>query len=622
MPGIVGIADPASEIDGDLLESMVQSVKHEPWYIIDNLVEDHFAISRVHLGIINPERQPIYNEDKSLCIFFDGEIFDYEYESEYLKLKGHKFEIDNDSEFCLHLYEELGLNFVKKLEGSFVAIIIDIYKKILFIVNDRYGLRPLYYLSFDGRLIFASEVKAIIQDNRFKKEVNNEAVSEFFTFGHLLGDKTFFEGIKLLPPASTLIYQDGSILIDTYWEFRYEENDQMYDEDHLANELVKLFSQAVQRRLSGKQKIAVPLSGGLDSRSVVAAVNAKCDTISTITFKFDGIDNTPEIAENVSKKKGFVNVVLDIKKDFIVDYGKSAVYLTDGMLNLVHFHQISILNKIKEYADIVLVAFAFDALLGGSYLNKKILSAKTDEELIDIIYERDSIGDVLLSSLFITEWHNKIKDLALISLKHEFDSCYSDKNGNKADTILFRNHVRRSSLTANMVYQRSILEDRVPTYDNDLVNFILKLPPELRYNHGIYLKFLKKLSPEMAKIKNNHTDVRADLPAGVARIFALKKNGIRNLRSSLRIKTRGTVKIPFRDDYPDYGEWIRTEDKLRKWVEEILLDEKTLSREYFNNDFICKLVHDHMNYREDNTQIIFRLLTFELWNRLFMDDEV
>lgn len=622
MTGIVGIADPTGEIDEVLLESMIQSIKHEPWYLVDRLIADNFAISRVHLGILNPETQPIYNEDKSLCIFFDGEIFDYDDETQYLKLKGHKFEINNDAEFCLHLYEELGLKFVENLNGSFAAVILDLNNNTMIISNDRYGLRPLYYLLFDGRIIFASEVKAIIQDNRFKKEVNIGAVSEFFAFGHLLGDKTLFNGIKLLPPASILVCQDGDISIDSYWTFRYEDNDQIFNEDYFVDELVKLFKQAVQRRISGCHKIAIPLSGGLDSRSVVAAVNEKFDIISTVTFKFDGIDNTPDIADMVSTVKGLTNIKLDIKKDFLADFGRDAVYLTDGMLNLVHFHEISILDKIKENSDVLLVAFAFDALLGGSYLNRKILSDKSYNELVEVIYKRDSIGDTVLRSLFTAELYGKIGYLPLKALISEFSKCSSDKNGNMCDCFLFHNHVRRSSLAANMVYQRSMVEDRIPTYDNDLVDFILKIPPEFRYDHRIYLKFLKKLSPELANIKNNHTDVRADLPPGIARIFARKKNGIRIFRNALRIKTRGKIKIPFRDDYPDYGEWIRSEDKLRRWVEEILLDEKTMSREYFNKDSIFKIVEDHMNYRGDYTELIFRLLTFELWHRLFVDEEV
>ena len=156
MPGIVGMADLTNKIDEKLLDRMGRSVKHEAWYLVDKLVEDHFAISRVHLGILNPESQPIYNEDSSLRIFFDGELFDYEKELDDLKSRGHIFEIGNDAEFCLHLYEECGAGFVENLNGSFIAIILDTNTQKLLIANDRYGLRPLYYTTIHEKFLFAS----------------------------------------------------------------------------------------------------------------------------------------------------------------------------------------------------------------------------------------------------------------------------------------------------------------------------------------------------------------------------------------------------------------------------------------------------------------------------------
>jgi len=271
MPGLVGIVDrkKASKV---LLENMINSIKHESWYKIDKFLKDKFALARVHLGILNPEPQPIFNEDKSLCIFMDGEIFDYEKEKEKIEQKGYKFYVNNDPEFCLHLYEEYGEKFVEKLNGSFVIIILDIKNQKLLIVNDRYGLRPLYYSQNNRKFLFASEVKAIIEDKEFKKEINDDAVAEFFTFGQLLGNKTFFKGINVFPPASVLVYKNGQIEIRRYWYFKFEEGRSSYDEEYYVNTLVKLFEKSVERRLKNGKKIGISLSGGLDSSCVAVSI--------------------------------------------------------------------------------------------------------------------------------------------------------------------------------------------------------------------------------------------------------------------------------------------------------------------------------------------------------------
>ena len=299
MPGIVGITP--SNLDNELLEHMISSIKHEEWYGLDKYYDSLFGIARVHLGTFNPEPQPIFNEDKSLCIFMDGKIYDYDEELLKLKDKGHKFNIVNDPEFCLHSYEEFGEDFVKKLNGSFVIAICDLKEEKLLLVNDRYGLRPHYYAVNNDKLLFAPEVKAILQDKDFKKELNDETVADFFAFGEILGNKTFFKGIEVLPPASILTYVKGEISIKQYWDFNYEP-DYSKTEEEFVDELVKTFKKAVAIRMKDNYRYGVSLSGGLDSRAVVAAIE-KNKIKEVLTFTFGPLDcDEVKIAKKVSKK--------------------------------------------------------------------------------------------------------------------------------------------------------------------------------------------------------------------------------------------------------------------------------------------------------------------------------
>ena len=619
MPGLVGIVKKVKR-QKNLLDKMIRSMCHEPWYKIDKFLIDDFEIARIHLGILNPEPQPIYNEDKTLCIFMDGEIFDYTGYKEELKQKGHNFCVDNEPEFCLHLYEEQGDKFVDILNGSFVIVIVDVKNQRVLVVNDRYGLRPLYYAEKDERLLFGSEVKAILEDNTFKKEINDEAVAEFFTFGQLLGNKTFFKGIKVLQPASILKWENGNISIEQYWEFKYDEKAQTYPEEYYIEELVKLFKQAVERRLKGDHQLGVLLSGGLDSRAILAALDNPIATL--ITVGFPEIDSTPKFAKKIAEIKNFNHNILELKRDFLVDFAKEAVNLTDGMLPSVHFSWISVLTEIKDYCDVLLFGWGVEGTLKGQFFNKEILYAKSDEELCNILYSRYAlIKDESNSSLFSTQYSEVIKNRAFQNLTKEIKKIGNQHPANKTDIFVFLNRELRL-LEMGALHIRSRIEDREPFRDNELIDFALKIPPELRYNNRIFFKFLKRLSPELFNIPVSPTNAKIGLPFLLYKLISLKSAIIRKIIKIIRETSRGFIKIPLKTDYPDYGEWLRVNVRLRQWVENILLDERTLSREYFNREFIFKMIREHMAYKRDYTQLIFLLLTFELWYRIFIEGEV
>lgn len=615
MPGLVVITEAEERADEILLDKMIESITHESWYKIDKFLGCEFAIARVHLGVLNPELQPIYNEDKSFCIFMDGEIFDYDKEKEELRRKGHKFYANNDPEFCLHLYEEYGEKFVEKLNGSFTIAIADINTQKLLIVNDRYGLRPLYYAKRDGKLLFASEVKAILKDDTFKKEINDEAIAEFFTFGQLQGSKTFFEGIEVLPPASILKWESGKMVMEQYWEFKFEEEHSSYDEKYYTKTLVVLFKKSIERKLKNGKKIGIFLSGGLDSSCVAAGIpNEKRKKITAVTFSFRGMDKSLKIAKKVAEELEIPHKILWIEPTYLVDYAKKAVYLTDGMLPLIHFHEISILSQIRKHGDIMIHGWEPETTFKGEFLSKEIISCKDDEELCKNLYNKcKSVNERDLANLLSSEFFNRIKNLSYNSLKSELKDLKGRLAANKSDSFLFKNREMRS-MVLGLVYKRSIFENREPFRDYDLLDFSLQIPPNLRYNHRIYFKFMKKLNP---KIKKNTGANNLYF----YKLFRLKNLALLKVVNILKIKSRGLIKIPLRTDYPDYGGWIREDEKLKKWVESILLDERTLSRKYFNRNFIFKMVRDHMSYKKDYTQLIFLLLTFELWYRIFIEGE-
>jgi len=615
MPGLVGILKMQNNVLDvkQLLARMCQVMKHEDWYKTETFIDESIGIGRVSLGILNPEPQPIFNEDKSLCIMMEGEVYDYQDLKEELILKGHQFLVNNDPDFILHLYEQFGKDFVHKLNGSFVLAIWDKKKRELLVVNDRYGLRPLYYAENNGYLLFGSEVKTILEDKTFERVVDDRAVAEFFAFEHILGNKTFFQRISVLPPASILTCHKNKISIEQYWDFNYEEKH--FSEEYYSEELVKRFKKAVKRRMEDEHKKGVLLSGGLDSRSILAAADEK---LCTFTFGVKG-SKEAKIAKVVANKKQMKNKFLELKEDYIPKFAETTVYLTDGMLNILHSHGISVLDRIKDEVDIAFDGLAMDLTLGGSFLTNKLFSYN-EHDLPKILFKKTNtlFNNDMVRHLFSRDYYQKIKGKAFESLRTELEKLKDENIANKSDHFFLQNRVRRFIMLGG-VYLRSKVEYRTPTYDNDFIDIILSIPPELRLNHHIYIKFLKKLDKELAKIPYAKTGIRADAPELLRRIGSLIKTVIITVKLLLRKYTGGLISIPDKSGYPDYDEWIRKNIVFKNFIKEILLSDKTLSRGYFNKFFIQRMIEDHMNYRKNYSRQLCALVTFELWHRLFLE---
>ena len=610
MPGITGIVGTEAE---SLLRRMYNSIKHEDWYLLDEHFSSLFNIARVHLGTINPEPQPIFNQNKTLCISMYGEIYDYENDKAKLKLKGYKFQINNDPEFCLHMYEEYGEGFVKKLNGSFLLVIWDDQNQKLLIANDRYGSRPLYYAD-NKRLLFSSEAKAILQDEEFKREINHEAVAEFFAFEYILGEKTFFKGITLLPPASILIYQNGQLSIKQYWDFEFVE-EYNEPEDYYVEKLVHTFKRAVERRMTGNHRFSLSLSGGLDSRSILAAMGKP---IHTFTFGVRGCTEE-KIAKMVADKVCAEHEFIELKP--FSSFAEKGVWITDGMHNVIHlFHSVSALemmNRTDTDIDIVFHGQGGDNFLGGLQLSPKIL--KTEKgELSKEVYKKANylFKEEDMQNLFSETYYPKVKGLAFRSLERVLESAKAKHPANVSDYFFFKNRMTKFVMLGS-TYVRTRIEDRTPFCDNDFVDVGLTIPPELRLDHRIYVKFLREMSPDLAKIPYEKTGISADAPIMLSKFAFLTKASINKFKRILRSKTRGLISIPIKSGYPDYNEWMRNE--LREFVENILLDERTVNRGYFNREYILRMIEEHMSRKKDHYLKLSALITFELWHRLFFD---
>lgn len=621
MPGLVGIIDNRGNRDAlaKLIQRMCAILSHEDWYRNYLHIDEPAAFGRVSLGIVNPHPQPIFNSDKSLCIFMEGEIFNQEELKEKFAELEDQYPASNDLELILKLYEVYGTDFVSAINGSFHLAIWDRNANKLLIVNDRYGLRPVYYSQAADRFLFAAEVKGILADPRFARTMDYAAVADFLTFQLIIGNKTLFDGIQVLPPASILTYHDGKLSLTSYWDIYFREDSDKLSEDDYIEQLSYLVRKAVARQMRGNFKKGVFLSGGLDSRIILGAIEQRHFPIHTFTT---GIPKTHDVefAKQLAGVVGAMHHYTPLGPDFLPTFAEKGVWLTDGMMSCEHMTILSLLSRGGKYCKCAFDGLGGDAMLGSLFMKKRLFEkGVSEQDVIDYAFRRfilafgqnsrkQLLTDSKLPIALGTPYESFKNAAPTQTIKHP---------ANRNHYIYFKNRQRRFTLFGSILI-RSQLECRTPFYDNDFVDFAHTIPPHLKLNKRLHLKLLHRFFPELAKVPWTYSGIpiTASTPGRV-----LFQRGFyraqRIVRDRLCAITSARFVPQYRRDAKDVSLWLRKDS--RQWAEAILLSKLALERGYFNPGYIHQLLGEHMSGKKDHMHEICTLLTFELWHRLFID---
>ncbi|MEJ2252289.1 MAG: asparagine synthase (glutamine-hydrolyzing) [Candidatus Lokiarchaeota archaeon] len=332
MCGIIGVFA-NEDIDLNKFIEMRDELKHrgpddEGVYLNQS---GNIALGHRRLSIIDLSpngKQPMSNEDKTIWITFNGEIYNYQKLKDYLIKQGHKFKTNTDTEVIIHGYEEWEYDVLNKINGMFAFGILDENKNELFLARDRLGIKPLYYYFKNKKLIFASEVKGIIKDTEIKRIINLKALKYYFLFGYIPNPYSIWEDIYKLPPGKYLLFKNGKISIKKYWDIN---NNSIYkNEKSIIKKIKKLFSSSIKYRLISDVPVGVLLSGGLDS-SLVSAFTAriKKEIITfSIGFKPENISELND-AKFIANYLGVKNVNNILSKNNIDKFLDKLLYFYD-----------------------------------------------------------------------------------------------------------------------------------------------------------------------------------------------------------------------------------------------------------------------------------------------------
>ena len=603
-----------------IVVNMIDSLKPD-WKVVDCFQAHSFLIGKVEIKEILNKGNKIHNE-AGLPSIISGEI----YNEKEVARKFKNFEWCPRSIF--HLYQKNGMDFVKYLNGSFTIAIYDKYNEKSIIANDRYGLQKLFYYDKGDYFIFAPKIKPLLKFGP-KKSLRKDAIIDFFLFGYLLGDKTFFEHIYQLPPASILEVSKEGIKLTKYWDYKYDEEYDARPKEEMVEKLGRLWQKAVERRIKKDEKIIIPLSGGLDSRAILATA-LKCtpkDNIITFTFGEKGSFDF-EIGKMVAKISGVKNIPLGVEKDDFEGQYNISMDDIEGMIDATPYFAIRGYKEMKKFGEIFFTGTMIDVLLGRHILSsifssdmlKKEISS--DEDYVKVkgfIFNHQKLNDEKeILKLFNPAF---LRDLDIKSSYNRTHQKFKNiKNKKFPDYFAVWDYTNRWNKYIYFAVLRNRNLFKYHTMlDSDLVDFTLKIPLELRLDENLYIQMLLKKYPELFKLPAK-TNLGLGLNAGNTSLFLrrviLFLKGRINKISSILIKRN--VFLDKGKNYIDYDNLLRRNKEYRNYMRSMI--EKVKEREYFNKGYIEEIWRLHMQGKKNYSMLFGLLVTFELFLERFCDE--
>lgn len=623
MCGICGVFDKRGEpVSSELVQKMMATITHrgpdgEGKYVSGQIGLGHRRLSIIDLA---GGAQPISNEDDSLQVIFNGEIYNFIELRGELEKKGHVFKTRSDTEVILHGYEEWGLDCVSRFNGIFAFALWDSNRKRLFLARDHLGVKPLYYVVLGSRLVFASEIKALLADPECPRAVDLSALAQLFTLRYVPSPRTLFDRIKKLPPAHWMVVDSSGVTIRRYWNWTPQIRSEV-DEGQLIEQYQALVEDAVRLQMRSDVPVGLFLSSGIDSGALLAIMTKYTDKpVQTFTIGFEQGEETNETADAREMARSFGadhSEMMVSPADYANYYGR---YLWDleepvGNETAAAFYFVSLITSRK--VKVALTGQGADEPWAGyhRYIGVKLsdvyrrLPRFLTEGLIPRTVERFSKNERLkrgaasLNEPDVLTRFVKIYSFFSSDMKARLYKPWLQQeistNGREAREALGRLQADVANLDplTQMLYidtranlpddllmvgdktsMANSLEARVPFLDYRLVEFIETLPPDLKL-HWFRGKYLHKRAMEKWLPK---------------KVVYRKKKGFEN-----------PVDL-----------WLR--GSMCQYVGDCLLTEKAAVNRYFDRSFMRQLVQDHEAARQDYLRHIYLLMSFEMWHQKFI----
>ena len=617
MCGIAGFIDVERSRNSaeQLIDSMCKVIRHRGPDDQGVWVGDGVALGMRRLAIIDlaSGHQPIFNEDGSILVVFNGEIYNYRELQQELRARGHQLRTNSDTETIVHAYEEYGDDCVKHLRGMFTFALWDRKRQRLLAARDRFGKKPLNYYWDGRRLIFGSEIKSILEAS-IPREVNPIALDEYLVYGCVPTPNTLFKGVSKLPAAHILVYEDRQISTKRYWELPFRPTCQD-DEATAVERTLALLKDAVQVRLMSEVPLGAFLSGGIDSSVVVGLMSSMMSQpVKTFSIGFEEDDYSElPYARQVARHFGTDHHEFFVRPELVsvlpqLVWAYDEPFADSSMLPTYYVSKLA-----REYVTVVLTGDGGDEIFAGYRQYQRELAISRIPGFIRLLlgYAGTLMPDGIRGKKHLSNLHRDF-DTRYVQLMTLFppglrSSMYSPayfshaRDHNPYARLLdeFRS-VSDLDITAQQQYvdvrryladdilvkvdkasMFNSLETRAPMLDQHLVEYVSSLPSSIRTRDGVLKYLLKKVAAEMVP----------------SEILARRKQGFG---------------VPIKH-------WLRRD--LTNYAYELLDSPRARQRGIFDSQFIRNLLKAHASTKRVNHgAAIWVLLCLELWFQIYMDE--
>ncbi len=585
-----------------------------------SLYTTRHALSDRNLGLGNTQlrissnstngHQPMSNPDGTLWITYDGEIYNYIELRKGLGSNGYNFRSKTDTEVIIAAYQRWGMSCLTRLNGMFVFALWDGKRKTLFLVRDRFGIKPLYYYRDQNEFIFASEIKGILANQNYTKELDVTSLCNYIGLLYVPGEGTIWKGIKCVPPGSYVEVKDDDVSVNRYWKIkpnRLVSFGQKKNNESWADGIKSVLKQAVQRRMVTDMPVGSFLSGGVDS-SCITLLMTRCASTNVKTFSLGFEDDDNRIlnelpyAKRVAQHLGTDHYEFVIKyKDFISEIPRALKCFDEPFAG--SFSQYFLSKFAKEHVNVCFGGLGADEIFGnyGRYLNFRasfgnrfVLNWVFPEKLKKVV-GRKSLGYHYFNrcfSVFTVEEKERILNKEVFQncdpsmttiaeltrllkrpLSSPLDVCCLTDIATQVEGEYLKYTDRLSMAFA--------LEMRLPFLDHEFVEYVFSIPPDERVMNG-NLKYL---------------------------LFNAFGN---ELPSEVFNRRKGGFSLP-------YTSWINA--GLKPYIMEYLSQDAVKNRGFLNPDYVSALIKEHYSSNKDHTYKIWSIFILELWLRLYVDNE-
>jgi asparagine synthase (glutamine-hydrolysing) len=603
MPGIVGvITKKPREWAEQQLAQMMKPLMHEPFYVKGTWCDEALG---VYVGWVAREnsfadRMPISNERNDVVLVFAGEEFHEPGTAQQLKQQGHECDEKGPS-YLVHLYES-DAAFFKNLNGRFQGLVADRRRATATLFNDRFGIQRVYYFEGQDAFYFAAEAKAILAVLPQLRSIDPQGLGEYIACGCVLENRTLFKGLQLLPPGSAWSFRGGTVEKKAaYFESQEWEQQEPLDQESYYKSLRDVFTARLPRYFNGREPIGVSLTGGLDTRIIMAWRKASSDSLPCYTFGSMYRENQDvHLARRVAKICGQPYEVITAGSeclDRFPRYAERSLYLTDGCVDVSRAPDLYCNEVARQIAPVRMVGTFGSEIICGAVMFKAVMPSPG-------IYREETLAHIA-----------RAKE----TYRHEI-------SGNRTSTVAFRQTAALHFGIQNL--EQTQLTVRTPYLDNEIVRTVFRAPRS-EVKEDVRLRLIRDGSPELANLRTD-----------------------RGLGSSNRLIAaiqRAYLEFTFKAEYAyDYGmpQWIAKTDRMfapmhfeRLWmgrhkifhfrwwyrtalanyVKEMLLDSRSLTRPYLQRAGVERVVRSHVSGTGNYTTEIHRLLSLELLHRVFID---